>query len=173
MRVLIGVCAISVVIPCASLSAQRSAQPGDRVRVTAPALHANGLVGTCVAVRGDALELIARDSLMAIPLAQVMQLEVSQGRKPSGLGGVIGFLGGAVVGTVFGWFAYQDDYGAPTCDDYTSCPVIVGTLVVGGTIVGALMGATERWEEVPHDPIRMSVLRQWDGGVAIGLSLAF
>jgi hypothetical protein len=48
---------------------------------------------------------------------------------------------------------------------------------VGGAIVGGLLGAfvwkTDKWEEVPLDRLRMSVVPQRDGRHGLGVSIAF
>ncbi len=50
----------------------------------------------------------------------------------------------------------------------------VGVLVGGllGLGIGALI-KTDRWEEVPLDQFRVSLVPQWNGGRALGVAVSF
>ncbi len=162
--------AVLAVAPLTRVTAQElpPIKVGDRVRVTAP--DVNKYDGTLQAMRGGALTV----DTLRITVASVTRLDVHRGRKLSVPGGILGFLGGAVVGGAAAWFAFQDDQGAPTCtNEIPFCPLVIGAVAVGGAAIGALVGRTDRWEEVPLDQLRVSVIPQHDGRFGLGLSFAF
>jgi hypothetical protein len=148
---------------------------GNRVRVTAPSLGVNRYVARFEYVRGDTLVVWA-DSNVKYPLAAVTQLEVSRGRSntPVILGASLGAIGGAFAGLVLG----PEKECQPLdilChpDEPKLAAALVGLL--GGGLAGGFLGAamrTDRWEDVPLDPLRVSVVPQ-RGGFGIGASIAF
>ncbi len=162
--------AVGQLIPLAGLEAQL--QPGQRVRITAPQLGISKHSGTLVAVDGDTLTV----GTLQVALMDVTRLDVYMGRKgQSGTGAVVG---GLVVGVPFAFLlaaACEDDI-----SDYCNAAggAAVGLLVggVAGALVGAIVGAlinTDRWEEVPLDQLRVSVVPQRDGRFGLGLSVRF
>ena len=153
-----------------ALAQAQPVQPGQRVRVTAPAAWGVARqVGSFVGMRGDTL-VVTGDSTLACPLDWVDRLDVHRGRKSwtlvgAGIGLVLGAGGGIA-------FATRDwDFCGP-CTGVI--PVAIG---VGGILLGAGIGAvikTDRWEAVPLDQLRAQPLVDRRGRrVGLGMSIAF
>ncbi len=140
-----------ILLSFTSLAAQDTLTAGDKVRVTT---DEDRVVGSLVSLDNNLLTL--EGSLM-FPLASLTKLEVSRGRRVSWAATAIGFFGGLAVGLAVGWFALQDDYGAPTCSNEPACPIVIGAFAVGGAAIGAAAFKTDRWEEVPLDRISVSL----------------
>lgn len=127
---------------------------GSRIRVTT-ARHAR--VGTLVSLGSDSLRYTrSRDTAVtAIPVAAVVRLERSAGKRPAtGRGAKIGALVGAGFGLFLGIAASADNSGwwEVGAEDIAAAAAIVG---VAGAGVGALIGAAskqDRWEPVPLSP---------------------
>ncbi len=107
---------LSVLVPLTALSAQEQppVEAGSRIRVTAPTVGADKLVGMCVEVDATRLRVQAEDqaSPLTISLTDVTRLEVSQGRKSHAIKGlVLGSVSGAGVGAVLGLLASDDPNG--------------------------------------------------------------
>ena len=96
------------------------------------------------------LVTVGSTELKLVPLASIVRLErrLARGRRSRMLGGVIGFVGGAVVGTVVMGSANSgvDDYGPETS--------LIGGAI--GAVVGALIGTSigfprkgDQWTDVP------------------------
>jgi hypothetical protein len=160
-----------------AIAQEQPLQPGQRVRVTAPGLDVNKLQTTFHEVRSDTLVLES----MVVPLSYLARLEVSRGRKSNALKGLlIGSVVGVGVGAALGiWGASRptSTSEAVWCYEGTAACAAVGGLVVGaaGGLVGLGIGAlskTERWEEVPLDRLRVSVVPQ-RGGFGIGARIVF
>jgi len=161
-----------------SLVAQTLAQrpftlvPGQRLRVTAPAQGAYDYEVRYVATLGDTLILTAGINV-AYPLADVVRLEILRGyRSHKWPGAVIGL----VLGTAIGWRIGKaiDESCEGWCLDVAQpTGMVVGALV--GVAAGAVVGnraRTAKWEEVPLDRLRVSVLPRRDG-FGLGASIAF
>jgi hypothetical protein len=180
MRWLTASVALAVVAlsPFATTVAQEHAsplEPGQRVRVTAPSLGLDGHEERFSGVRGDTLVLTSMRCLVA----DVERLDVHAGRRSRAVtGGLIGAAAGVLIGIPVG-VAEQSSYEcdpdnalAPCIPPLPTIPIMFG--VIGGAL-GALTGAfikTDRWEEVPLDRLRVSVLPQ-RSGVTLGISVAF
>jgi hypothetical protein len=184
MRAVTSMLTVSLLVPLAALSAQEQppVEAGSRIRVTAPTVGADELVGMCVEVDATRLRVQAEEqaSPLTISLTDVTRLEVSQGRKSNALAGLgIGFLGGAAIGAVLGSAAGREEGGPETLctGDKTECAVFGAA--VGGVAFGAIgagigaLAKTERWEEVPLDRLRVSIVPLRDGRFALGLSVRF
>jgi hypothetical protein len=164
--------------PCAVLSGQEPppVQPGDRVRVTALGCGLRRFETTVEALRGDALVLPGDPSRSSNPInncpfASVTRLEVPRGRKSHVLPGLgLGYLVGAVVGA-----AVSDcEPSSSTQGICEAVPIALGASA--GLVIGAIFGAlikTDRWEEVPLDKLRVSLVPQRDGWFALGVSVRF
>jgi hypothetical protein len=175
LLVSMGLVALALV-PLATLAAQEPEQPlepGARVRVTAPNLGMDKEVATFEAFQGDTL-VVTADSTMHCPFTFLTRLDVYQGQKSNLLLSMgIGFVAGAGLGALVG--ASMDCEKAGFSDE-ASC---TGLGAAGGAAVGLLVGTTaglliksDRWEEVPLDQLRVSVVPQ-RGGFRLGLSVAF
>jgi MFS family permease len=128
-------------------------------------------VATLEAWRGDTL-VLARPWTYELPLASVTRLEVSRGRKSHTLIGLgIGFIGGAAIG---GLVATGFDEGGGDWGNYFLVGAAIGGAAFGaiGAGIGALV-KSDRWEEVPLDQLRVSLVPQRDGRFALGLSVSF
>ena len=178
MRKRICLSAVLLVLPLTTAVAQQQPpplEPGTRVRITAPDLGIEKQQATFQALRGDTLAVTA-DSAMALSLSSVTRLDVYQGRKSWGWwkGGLIGFFGGAGLGALVGASVDCQESALDSPEELcTGAGAVVGAGV--GLLVGAVAGAlikTDRWEEVPMDQLRLSLVPH-DGGLVLGISLAF
>ncbi|NIM48163.1 MAG: hypothetical protein GTN78_20795 [Gemmatimonadales bacterium] len=169
--------AVLAFAPFTSVLAQEQSlplEPGQRVRVTAPNLRMRHQLATFEALRGDTL-VVTADSTMYCPLASVTRFEVDQGRKSewkTGLivGAFVGAIGGGIAGYVIeGIDDYSPEYPLPVAGG-----ALAGAAVMGG--LGAGIGAfikTDRWEEIPLDRLRVSLVPRPDGRFGLSLSLRF
>ncbi len=183
---------ILALLPLASLGAQEISDkitPGTRVRVSAPAVAKNRIVGTVVSVDSTRIVLQATPSTdhqpppLTVPWAAMQRLELSQGRKWSGgrtaAGAGIGLLAGALVGAGIGAVAPSPSFDE---DDGQAVSALVGGIVGAGSglVLGAIIGALphERWQMVPLAKVRLGILLYRPDGKApssVGLvwSVAF
>jgi len=115
---------------------------GTRVRVTAPSIVPEPVTGVFLSAERDSIRMTAHEGgfRMAIPMATVQQLEVSDGRA-RGRWARWGALAGAIGGTLIGGSGGSGtDHAA---DDWGR----VGGLLLGaplGAVAGAVL-APERW----------------------------
>jgi hypothetical protein len=149
--------------------------PGDRVRVTVPTNDPDRLVGTVVETGADTCLLAVqnRADTLALSFASVTSLEVSRGQKSHEL------LGGA-IGLFVGFLPIYGLCHAGSCGDQSEgveeCCLRAGA--VGGAIgglLGVLIGSVrvDQWEEVPLDQLRVSIVPQRRGGLAVSVSVSF
>ncbi|KPK78488.1 MAG: hypothetical protein AMS25_15105 [Gemmatimonas sp. SM23_52] len=167
-----------VLVASADVLAQqaRPVAPGDRLRITAPSIVGERLVGTVAELRPDALVLEPEDQLEAVlvPLAAVNKLELSRSKASNvGRGALAGGLFGAGVGLVVGIAALGEEGGGL---DIGVGELISGALVLGGfgAAMGMLLEATaalERWETVPLDRIRVSLKPHTRLALTVSVSL--
>ncbi len=168
---------LALLVPV-SLLAQEEAvvEPGAKVRVMAPSFSSQWLVGTLVEMRADSwvLEVEGRDSLLALPLSSVSSLEVSRGQKTRALkGAVIGLVSGAGGGVLIGLLS-DDGPGTYPAKDRALIAGVVFSVVGGLTGLGIGYGIkVDRWETVPLDRLRVSIVPQRDGRFAVGFSVRF
>ena len=165
--------AVLVIAPLTDAIAQVPVvERGQRVRVTAPTLGIKKQVATFEAIEGDRLIMVA-DSTITISVASVTRFDVYAGRhRRPWRGAGIGFLAGAIPGYIFG-LVY--------CRDFGDCGAEVkwgwaGFFGAGGALVGVGIGALHRadkWQQVPLDRLRVSVVPQRDGRFGLGLSVRF
>ncbi len=168
-----------------NLLAQDSSQvlPGTRVRVTAPAVDANPLKGTVVAVSPETLTLAVEglvgetwDPRLEIPVESVTGLELSRGKYSRlGKGALIGGLIGGGLGFGLGVAAAAESGGFydPGAEAIPMAAALLGVMGAGvGGVIG-LLSPGERWEEVPLDRIRIEagVDVTSDGSVALRMRL--
>src|SRR6266571_2780907 len=145
---------ILLLIPGLDLAAQGDSAvgPGDRVRLLAPPVSKDRLIGTVLLRGADTVVLQVPDAAahVAVPLAAIQQMEVSRGRRGHALAGFeVGFLLGAATGGV----AYAACQGF-LCPDQKSvgegaAVAVVTGLFLGlpGVVIGALI-RTADWERV-------------------------
>ena len=177
MRRTIAALFVAVFMVPQVISAQ-ALQPGTRVRVTHPGEGTR--TGTVVALTPDTLEvrLVGHTETSYMPLAQVTRLDVSLGKqrhliRAAGIGFIVGGVVGAVAGAADG----------SSCTGEFLCPGAGGGAVLGGVFVGSLGGIigliagvvpSERWERVPLEPRRISIVTpSGSHGRGVGLKVAF
>ncbi len=160
--------------PLLNLGAQDTlVGPGAKVRVYAP----DRLVGIIEELNPDGLllRLEDRDSPQAIPFASITRLEVSRGKKSRFLKGLgVGLLLGAVSGTAIG-FASSDD--PPWFFSFSAEAAVLGVLGgLAGGVIGGVIGATtkvDRWQELPLDQIRVTLMPYEGPGLTVSATVAF
>lgn len=144
----------AVLLPPRSAVAQAnpSVLPGQRVRVSAAALHIDRAVGRVTGIRRDTL-FIDADTGLAIPLALVSRLDVSRGRStvPMTVGAVLGVATGAAIGlSISGTECLRSSDFFNPCDEWQELgPALFGAAI--GGLLGTALGSTlrpERWGEV-------------------------
>ncbi|NIM51536.1 MAG: hypothetical protein GTN62_12050 [Gemmatimonadales bacterium] len=168
--------AVLLVLPFATTAARAQAptlEPGARVRVTVPHLGLTRHAATFETLRGDTLVVVA-DSVIYCTLASVTRLDAHQGRRGHpAQGALIGLAVGAVAGGVTGAVGCGTSWWCTTQKGVSLGAVIGGlTGALLGTGIGALI-KTDRWEQVPLDRLRVSVLPQRDGRSVFAVSIAF
>lgn len=181
--VLLSLAVIAVCQRPAAAQHQLPLVPGDRIRIAASesSFQRMECTGRYMEVRRDTLAaqcwLSGRRTWeeVNVPLHSLVGLEVSQGKKSNvGKGALIGALVGAGFGLALGmavaasddeWF----DYG----------PEIVPVAMLGGafwgTAFGLVIGAltpSEKWADVPLEPIRTTPVSITSGGVGLRMSLS-
>ena len=144
---------------------QQFLQPGQRVRITAPALGLNRHIATFRTLDVDML-VVDNDNTARYPLSSLARLETSVGRRSHPWRGAwIGFLSGIGLG----FLVWQvGDLGCYEGASTTNCAVVLGgglggaIGVVSGVIVGSFV-KTDRWATVPLDHLRVSLRPHPDG----------
>lgn len=163
-----------LVAPLATAAAQYNTPygpvEGNRVRVIAPAFLDVPIVGILSAFAGDSLVMHASEghATMRLPVAEVKQVEVSEGHDRFGsairMGGV-GILAGAVIGS-----ASLGDNSLERLAGFFAGAVLGGPIGAG---VGVIL-APERWRigwrpeaAIPASAFRLSI----DEGTAVRFAL--
>jgi hypothetical protein len=117
---------------------------GSRIRVTAPSLSTDPIIGRLLHYSTDSLLLAAGDGevRMRMPMSLVRTVEVSEGRDRSGWalkGAGVGLVVGILVGGAS--LAHDDPEGLATLAGGIAGGIVGAPL---GAVVGALL-APERW----------------------------
>jgi hypothetical protein len=184
MRRVFAAALVLVVSPVVSW-AQIPIKPGDRIRVTATPTLARAwqrpvevglpgrprytvqegpsrLAGVVVSL-GDSTLIVetAKRGRIEVPLQEAARLEISKGRSHT-KGLWVGALTGAAVGLAV--FAI----GEPS---YAFAGPILGAPL--GLVVGGIVGAGDRWEDVPLDTLHFSVGPVRGRGMAAAVSVTF
>lgn len=136
--------------PLSDLAAQDTTlAPGARLRVTSGQRVPYIETGRYYALTDTNLVLSRDTILLPLPLADITRVEVSRGRKPGIVGGVVGLLLGAAAGGVIACTANRDDYGV-FCGGQDDTKLVIGAAIGGaaGAALGALIFRRERWAEV-------------------------
>ena len=159
---------------------QAPLQPGDRIRIYAPSEYQDRVVGSIWSMERDTI-VVKNESnaTWRIPNAAITRLEFSQGRRSGSAGALRGLLIGGGAGTLVGLAAVvaactSDDAGLIDPCGYAPAAFVVATFV--GALTGMTVGALspgERWEEVPLDQLRVSIVPQRDGRLGFGLAVTF
>jgi hypothetical protein len=146
------------------------------VRITAPSLGADKLIGTVVPSPRDTLMVRPADRMTAVafPLASVTRLEVRFGQKSHLLlGAAIGFVAGATsLGIGSAVVCNRED---SDCAKYQTVTFTALGGFTGGA-VGALLGSfiqTDRWDRIPLERMRVDFGPADGGRLRIGLMVGF
>lgn len=154
---------------------------GARVRVRAPSVSRDRLVGTVVEMGTDTCVLEVEDwaEPLALPLASLETLEVSRGTKSNAgkgafTGGAVGWLFGLALGARGAEGADEDDphvWGLVEGqgDVWTVAAIGGGVGATVGLLIGE-MTRSDRWEEVPLDRLRVVPTRD-RRGLALSVSM--
>jgi hypothetical protein len=164
-------------------------QPGQLVRVTCAPVDLDNTKAVVVALRRDALMLQYerfrvdahggrhRDTLVTeVPVASVTRLAVHRGQRSAWASGLVyGLVGGALAGGVLGLASGDDPPGwfSMTAGEKAGLGAVAfGALGgIGGLVIGALT-KSDKWEQVPLDRLRVSVVPT-QRGFGLGASIAF
>lgn len=163
MRLILLMCLVTLVAPTPSVGQVDPVpgwpiDPGTRVRILSPVLGTRSATGSVVSATSDTLMFRKdkRSTSTAIGTPNIVRIEVARGtHSTKAKGSLMGFLVGAVTGTLIGAAVYT-----PTeCNLICVEPVgragvaAAGGVVggVGGAIIGALVGRrqTDTWVPVP------------------------
>ena len=161
--------AILAFTPLARTTAQEQppVESGARIRVTAPSVFSDRIVGTVVSWESEQLVLDAPRGTLTFPIDSIIKLEISRGRKSKvAVGAGIGLLFGGISG-------YLACGPVVTCDKRI---LLAAIFAAPGAALGAIVGAGASptiWEEVPVNQLRVSFGPQRDGRLGLGASLRF
>jgi hypothetical protein len=167
-----------ILMLCASAhAAEGPAEPvdpsvGSRVRVTSSAGN-EPVTGTLLSVDVDALVLRheANDAASRIPIAEIVKLEVSGGRRSqAGRGAMIGAAVGVMPGLLLTFGDYSSDVHG---DSHAGTAAVIGA--AGGALLGAALGwalKTEDWvpSQVPRAAVAAVPVRK---GVAVSFRVTW
>jgi hypothetical protein len=140
---------------------------GQRVRVSAPGVSENALVGSVVASdeRQLTIRVAQRTEPVTVPRSGITKLEVSDGRHSRGIGATIGAVSGALVGLAVGsranWFTQQAEAGGAA----------IGALLGAG--IGAAIPPAERWRSVNPGVRGARLVPRPDLGIGAGVVVGF
>jgi len=164
-------------------------QPGQLVRVTCAQAELHNTKAVIVALRRDTLTLQYerfrvdahgrrhKDTLVTdTPVAAVTRLAMHRGQRSAWASGLVyGFMGGALMGGVLGLASGDDPPGwfSMTAGEKAGAGVVVFGVLggVGGLVIGALT-KSDKWEHVPLDRLRVSVVPT-RRGFGLGARIAF
>ncbi len=163
--------AILAFTPLTSTTAQEQSpvESGERIRVTAPSVFSDRIVGTVVSWGSEQLVLgRPYGGTLTFPIDSIIKLEISRGKKSYvEEGALIGLLVGGISGYLGCGRVIKP------CDKRALAAAI---LAVPGVVLGAIVGAAASptiWEEVPASQLRVSFGPQRDGRLSLGLSVRF
>jgi hypothetical protein len=152
---LLALVLIGLVLAASAATAQ-TLEIGDRVRVSAPTLSSDAIIGRIARADSFRITVIVTEATRMAPaeertidLRTVTLIERSEGYKSKvKTGAVIGGLAGVATGVFLGW--------AAAMSESDSRHLITGPIVFGGmgAVGGAAIGAafsSERWTALPVD----------------------
>jgi hypothetical protein len=150
-------------------------KPGSRVRITAPQLGGEPLVGTLVGLEPDRI-LVKRgssDTPTLIPRSSVVKLEVSGGWKSQAGRGVMIGLG---IGAMPGLLLTFGDYNRDTHSSGPNPAAVDVVGAAGGALVGAAIGWAlkfEEWQPAEGPAIAAGVAPLQGGGLGVTVRIAW
>jgi hypothetical protein len=167
----------------AGLAHAQRLQPGQRVRVTAPALGIVRHPAHFQALRNDSLVVVVDAGSQTLPVSSITRLEVA--RTPHGhpwtgaaVGAGVGALTGVVVGLSVGEEQCTASCGSLFCFCITKGQAAAGLGfggALGGAFIGMIVGAlikTDGWADIPPDQLRLIVVSR-AAGVGFGVRVGF
>ncbi len=153
--------------------------PGARVRAWNSPPADQKVVGTLLEIRSDTLLLQEDGWADTTPILRtaVTRLDISVGHmRHTGRGAARGFLFGGAVGALAG-VIIGSSFECGTGDCGKEGAIAFGAIGAGtGLLIGALVGAittSDRWQEVPVDRLRVGLIPQRNGRVALLASVSF
>jgi len=189
-RFLTSIFLIVLCMPSSGLAQTPVPEWGQRVRVAYRCKLARGQVTECrenrsprrstgfvQSVDTDTLRMRAEssDAELAIPRSSIAHLWAVEGRKGNfWTGAGIGLLAGGLIGGAIG---STEEFCIMSWGDCGQAATGIGVLIgaPAGFLLGGVVGLlikSDRWEEVPHDGLRVGVVPHHDG-LGIGASLSF
>lgn len=157
---------LAFAVPHTRLAAQDSTRAvlGEKVRIAAPQLEQNLMVGTLWAMRPDAVVLRrpnAADEPVVIPKTSINRVEVLRPTRETHAR--TGAIAGAAIGLLaLGYYAYETERRAAVGNDGIGIPIhpafILGPAggglgLVGGVLIGKRL-RVDRWKALPL-PLQM------------------
>ena len=148
--------------------------PGMRVRILAPDVSSNKLIGTIDRVSDESviLDVPGRNEPVSILRRKIARLDVSEGPRSRGVDATIGGVIGA--GIAAGGCALANGSGR---GHIVSSGTVAGVCALFGSGIGAAIGAAippgERWKEMSATRYRISVLPRLDHGLDLAAAWKF
>lgn len=156
-----------------------------RVRITAPGVAAERIVGDLVSIDAATIRLkLGGDRSLLVPRADIARIEVRTATSRRGRGALVGGLTGLVAGAFAGAASRQTCTQRP--DDFLGlsqlgCEIGNDVAPAGGALVGAVLGSVvgalvahgERWRPADFDRLHVGVtssVRRGRFGAALTLS---
>jgi hypothetical protein len=155
---------------------QQSLTPGMRVRILAPGVAPNKVIGTVEKVSDDSvtLNVPGRNEPVSILREKIARLDVSDGPRSRGVDSAIGAGIGAAVGAAgcaLGNGGGQNDVVR------ISTGAVAGVCAVFGAGLGALIGAVippgEHWKAISATRYRFSFAPRLDRGADLAVAWKF
>lgn len=148
---------------------------GPGVRLKAPSISSEWIVGRFTGSTSDTLEVLAEHGRVRVRRALVDDFEVSMGRhRHTKKGMAIGLLLGATAAilTKPSDTSNADKFGQEAIIDFYVTVVGVPAMTLAGTLIGAAI-ETEKWVEVSPSRINLSVSPTHDKGLRVAVSFEF
>lgn len=126
-----------------------------RLRITVSSPGPLVEIGLYRALTDTTLTLHTGSSPVTLPLAGISRMEWSRGRRPSLLGGTLGFIVGVSVGGVVACALNRDIYGV-FCAGQNDAKLVVRAGLGGGAVLGAILFRRDQWHAVDLAQFRMT-----------------
>jgi len=153
---------------------QESLTPGMRVRILAPGVAPNKVIGTVEKVSDDSvtLNVPGRTEPVSILREKIAKLDVSEGPHSRGFDSAIGAVIGAAVGAAGCALGNGSGRG-----QIVSTGAVAGACALFGGGLGALIGAVippgEHWKEISATRYRFSFAPRLDHGADLAVAWKF
>jgi len=151
--------------------------PGSRIRVTAPGVLGERLVGQFLSLDGDTLRVQPKGKTEAvvIPRTFITRLELSGRPSRRGKGAMVGLLVGLGAAVAIGALEGEDCSGDQwLCYDKPTTGFMASALTVPvGIAFGAAFAPGERWEAYSPERVRVAIGPTRSGGISGRVALRF